>query len=70
MVWNGFALAVLADDNVVHGPPEVLLTMTEAGMMARSASSPAGCMRHPDQHRPEEEGEIYMAAQAASDFYL
>lgn len=27
------ALAVLADDNVVHGPLEVLLTMTEeAGM--------------------------------------
>ena len=40
------ALAVLADDNVVHGPLEVLLTMTEeAGMDARLACRPTGCRR-------------------------
>lgn len=38
------ALAVLADENVVHGPLEVLLTMTEEAVWTvRSAYRATGC---------------------------
>ncbi len=38
------ALAVLADENVVHGPLEVLLTMTEeAGMDGAFGCRATGC---------------------------
>ncbi|VEB62766.1 aminoacyl-histidine dipeptidase [Salmonella enterica subsp. enterica] len=47
------ALAVLADDNVVHGPLEVLLTMTEEAGMDGAFRPPVRLVagRHPDQHR-------------------
>ncbi|HBZ7847540.1 TPA: beta-Ala-His dipeptidase, partial [Klebsiella pneumoniae] len=64
------ALAVLADDNVVHGPLEVLLTMTEeAGMDGAFGLQPnwlqADILINTDS---EEEGEIYMGCAGGIDF--
>lgn len=62
------ALAVLADENVVHGPLEVLLTMTEeAGMDGafglQSNWLQADILINTDS---EEEGEIYMGCAGVS----
>ncbi|RAW96689.1 MULTISPECIES: beta-Ala-His dipeptidase [unclassified Photorhabdus] len=64
------ALAVLADDNVKHGPIEVLLTMTEeAGMDGAFGLQPgwlqADILINTDS---EEEGEIYMGCAGGIDF--
>ena len=64
------ALAVLADENVVHGPLEVLLTMTEeAGMDGafglQSNWLQADILINTDS---EEEGEIYMGCAGGIDF--
>lgn len=64
------ALAVLADDNVEHGPLEVLLTMTEeAGMDGAFGLQPnwlqADILINTDS---EEEGEIYMGCAGGIDF--
>ncbi|MBS9433723.1 beta-Ala-His dipeptidase [Photorhabdus hainanensis] len=64
------ALAVLADDNVKHGPLEVLLTMTEeAGMDGAFGLQPgwlqADILINTDS---EEEGEIYMGCAGGIDF--
>ncbi|MCA6222873.1 beta-Ala-His dipeptidase [Photorhabdus antumapuensis] len=64
------ALAVLADDNVKHGPLEVLLTMTEeAGMDGAFGLQPnwlqADILINTDS---EEEGEIYMGCAGGVDF--
>lgn len=63
------ALAVLADDSVVHGPLEVLLTMTEeAGMEGAFGLQPdwlrAEILINTDS---EEEGEIYMGCAGGID---
>lgn len=62
------ALAVLADDNVVHGPLEVLLTMTEEAGMDGAFGLQSGWLQadiliNTDS---EEEGGSIWAAQAAS----
>lgn len=62
------ALAVLADENVVHGPLEVLLTMTEeAGMDGAFGLQgnwlQADILINTDS---EEEGEIYMGCAGVS----
>ncbi|TNH43476.1 beta-Ala-His dipeptidase [Photorhabdus luminescens] len=64
------ALAVLADDNVKHGPLEVLLTMTEeTGMDGAFGLQPdwlqADILINTDS---EEEGEIYMGCAGGIDF--
>ncbi|MGS0629771.1 MULTISPECIES: beta-Ala-His dipeptidase [Photorhabdus] len=64
------ALAVLADDNVRHGPLEVLLTMTEeTGMDGAFGLQPgwlkADILINTDS---EEEGEIYMGCAGGIDF--
>ncbi|EFX8711804.1 beta-Ala-His dipeptidase, partial [Shigella flexneri] len=64
------ALAVLADENVVHGPLEVLLTITEeAGMDGafglQSNWLQADILINTDS---EEEGEIYMGCAGGIDF--
>lgn len=64
------ALAVLADENVVHGPLEVLLTMTEeAGMDGAFGLQgnwlQADILINTDS---EEEGEIYMGCAGGIDF--
>ena len=64
------ALAVLADENVVHGPLEVLLTMTEeAGMDGafglQSNWLQADILINTDS---EEEGQIYMGCAGGIDF--
>lgn len=61
---------MLADDNVVHGPLEVLLTMTEeAGMDGAFGLQPnwlqADILINTDS---EEEGEIYMGCAGGIDF--
>lgn len=65
------ALAVLADDNVVHGPLEVLLTMTEEAGMDGAFGLQANWLQadiliNTDS---EEEGEIYMGC-AGDRFHL
>ncbi|EKO4038976.1 beta-Ala-His dipeptidase, partial [Salmonella enterica] len=64
------ALAVLADDNVVHGPLEVLLTMTEEAGMDGAFGLQSGWLQadiliNTDS---EEEGEIYMGCAGGIDF--
>ncbi|HFP9306087.1 TPA: beta-Ala-His dipeptidase, partial [Raoultella planticola] len=64
------ALAVLADDNVVHGPLEVLLTMTEEAGMDGAFGLQANWLQadiliNTDS---EEEGEIYMGCAGGIDF--
>nr|EIZ9680004.1 M20/M25/M40 family metallo-hydrolase [Cronobacter sakazakii] len=64
------ALAVLADDSVVHGPLEVLLTMTEEAGMDGAFGLQAGWLQadiliNTDS---EEEGEIYMGCAGGIDF--
>ncbi|OCQ51615.1 Cytosol non-specific dipeptidase [Photorhabdus australis subsp. thailandensis] len=64
------ALAVLTDDNVKHGPLEVLLTMTEeTGMDGAFGLQPgwlkADILINTDS---EEEGEIYMGCAGGIDF--
>nr|WP_202628894.1 cytosol nonspecific dipeptidase [Cronobacter malonaticus] len=64
------ALAVLADENVVHGPLEVLLTMTEEAGMDGAFGLQAGWLQadiliNTDS---EEEGEIYMGCAGGIDF--
>ncbi|WP_241609475.1 beta-Ala-His dipeptidase [Rosenbergiella australiborealis] len=64
------ALAVLADENVEHGPLEVLLTMTEeAGMEGAFGLQPnwlqAEILINTDS---EEEGEVYMGCAGGIDF--
>ncbi|GAB1439635.1 cytosol nonspecific dipeptidase [Providencia sp.] len=64
------ALAVLADDNVEHGPMEVLLTMTEEAGMEGAFGLKAGWLQadiliNTDS---EEEGEIYMGCAGGVDF--
>ncbi|HFI1932474.1 TPA: beta-Ala-His dipeptidase [Yersinia enterocolitica] len=64
------ALAVLSDDNVEHGPLEVLLTMTEeAGMDGAFGLQPnwlqADILINTDS---EQEGEIYMGCAGGIDF--
>lgn len=62
------ALAVLADDSVVHGPLEVLLTMTEEAGMDGAFGLQANWLQadiliNTDS---EEEGEIYMGCAGES----
>ncbi|HEM8503289.1 TPA: beta-Ala-His dipeptidase, partial [Citrobacter koseri] len=64
------ALAVLADDNVAHGPLEVLLTMTEEAGMDGAFGLQSGWLQadiliNTDS---EEEGEIYMGCAGGIDF--
>ncbi|ELY3830560.1 M20/M25/M40 family metallo-hydrolase, partial [Cronobacter sakazakii] len=64
------ALAVLADDSVVHGPLEVLLTMTEEAGMDGAFGLQSGWLQadiliNTDS---EEEGEIYMGCAGGIDF--
>ncbi|NHB62992.1 beta-Ala-His dipeptidase [Photorhabdus sp. RW14-46] len=64
------ALAVLADDNVKHGPLEVLLTMTEEAGMDGAFGLQQGWLQadiliNTDS---EEEGEIYMGCAGGIDF--
>ncbi|HDC4272191.1 TPA: cytosol nonspecific dipeptidase [Enterobacter cloacae] len=64
------ALAVLADDNVQHGPLEVLLTMTEEAGMDGAFGLQANWLQadiliNTDS---EEEGEIYMGCAGGIDF--
>lgn len=64
------ALAVLADDSVVHGPLEVLLTMTEEAGMDGAFGLQANWLQadiliNTDS---EEEGEIYMGCAGGIDF--
>ncbi|EPS2708690.1 cytosol nonspecific dipeptidase [Cronobacter turicensis] len=64
------ALAVLADENVAHGPLEVLLTMTEEAGMDGAFGLQAGWLQadiliNTDS---EEEGEIYMGCAGGIDF--
>lgn len=64
------ALAVLADDSVVHGPLEVLLTMTEETGMDGAFGLQANWLQadiliNTDS---EEEGEIYMGCAGGIDF--
>ncbi|XTZ37556.1 cytosol nonspecific dipeptidase [Salmonella enterica] len=64
------ALAVLADDNVEHGPLEVLLTMTEEAGMDGAFGLQANWLQadiliNTDS---EEEGEIYMGCAGGIDF--
>ncbi len=64
------ALAVLADDNVVHGPLEVLLTMTEEAGMDGAFGLQSGWLQadiliNTDS---EEEGEIYAGCAGGIDF--
>lgn len=62
------ALAVLADDNVVHGPLEVLLTMTEEAGMDGAFGLQSGWLQADILINTDSEEEVRFiwAAQAAS----
>ncbi len=63
------ALAVLADDNVVHGPLEVLLTMTEEAGMDGAFGLQSGWLQADiliNTDSEEEGADLCAAAQAAS----